>query len=431
MQLVKIQITAKEAEQQLAAQPIKQISVSKKHYRKQLSAKEEASQKSNCFVHPNGSMSEVQEEVECSSRLPQLLALRKSLRERVAKPVCFAPPILTQKDEGIIWPHTIVLLQGQTGTHKSRVAELIASLFIADEGVTGHALGFECGGEKAQPCAVCYVDTERNLQEQFPHAIQKVQAKAGYEPTESPAHFEYTSLLPIPRTERLPALRDYLRHIRGSQTGHMVIILDQLADCVADFNDPKESMLLTDMLNCMVHEQDVTFVCIIHENPNSSKARGHLGTEMANKASTVLQLGFIKPANGEQGEVIQMKYIKRRTGAPNLKFHVRFDSEQQELVWADDETVKKAISLRKRCAPIGEVVAALSALLGAPMPATELKEALAAQLATDPKTIGLRLNEIISLSKPVPNGDGESCRLVKEKSKQNGRKLLYTLVPTP
>jgi hypothetical protein len=322
------------------------------------------------------------------------------------------------------------LLQGQTGTHKSRVAELIASLFITNGGCTGHALGFERAGETTQPCAVCYVDTERNLQEQFPHAIQKMQAKAGYEPTEHPTHFEYTSLLPIPRTERLPALREYLRYIRGSQTGHMVIILDQLADCVADFNDPKESMLLTDMLNFMVLEQDVTFVCIIHENPNSSKARGHLGTEMANKASTVLQLGFIKPANGEQGEVVQMKYIKRRTGAPNLKFYVRFDSEQQELVWADDETVKKAMSLRKRRAPIEEVVAALGSLLGVPMPATELKDALAAQLSTDPKTIGQRLDEIINSLVPVPNSDGESCRLVKEKSKQNRRHLLYSLVLT-
>jgi hypothetical protein len=258
-----------------------------------------------------------------------------------------------------------------------------------------------------------------------------MQAKAGYKPNDSSAHFEYTSLLPIPRAERLPALRDYLRYIRGSQTGHMVIILDQLADCVADFNDPKESMLLTDMLNFMVHEQDVTFVCIIHENPNSSKARGHLGTEMANKASTVLQLRFIKPANGEQGEIVQMKYIKRRTGAPNLRFHVRFDSEQQELVWADDEAVKKAISQRKRCAPLENVVAALGSLLGAPTPATELKDALAAQLSADAKTIGQRLDDIISSLVPVPNGDGESCRLVKEKSKQNGRNHLYTLVPTP
>jgi len=428
MQAIEYQSIANEAEQQQAAQPLAQVLAGKKPRRGHLDAEKAAPQKSNCYVNPDGSVSGGLVEAEYSSRLPQLLALRNSLRERVAKPVCFAPPILTQKDEGIIWPHTIVLLQGQTGTHKSRVAELIASLFIADEEVTGHTLGFERG--EGSPCAVCYVDTERNLQEQFPHAIQKIQAKAGYEYTESPTHFEYTSLLPIPRAERLLALRDYLRHIRGSQTGHMVIILDQLADCVADFNDPKESMLLTDMLNFMVHEQDVTFVCIIHENPNSSKARGHLGTEMANRASSVLQLGFIKPANGEQGEVIQMKYIKRRTGAPNLKFHVRFDSEQQELVWADDEAIKKAISQRKRRAPIEEVVVALSSLLGAPMPATDLKDALAAQLSTDPKTIGQRLDEIISLSVPVPNSDGESCRLVKEKSKQNGRYLLYSLVPT-
>jgi hypothetical protein len=258
-----------------------------------------------------------------ASYLNRLLAMRQVLQKRVECAVTRSEPILTQDGEGIIWPHTINLVQGQTGTHKSRVAELICSTLIAKNKLHGETLGLALGNLGEGPYSVCYVDTERNQQEQFIQAIQTMKRRAGYEHHEHPTHFDYISLLDIPRTERLAALNEYLKHIRGQMAGHLLITLDQLADCVADFNDPRESMLLTDLLNVMVNQQDVTFLCIIHENPCGSKARGHLGTECANKASTVLQVGFIKSASGIPSDVIQMKYIKRRSGSPNLTFRVR------------------------------------------------------------------------------------------------------------
>lgn len=355
-----------------------------------------------------------------------LLELRQVLKKRVASPVTCAAPILTQDGEGIVWPHTINVIQGQTGTHKSRVAETISSVLIAHEGFRGEALGLAVGESATGPYSVCYIDTERNQQEQFIQAVQKMKKRAGYEHDASLAHFDYNSLLDIPRTDRLAALRDYLGYIREELSGHLVIVLDQTADCVADFNDPKESMLLTDLLNVMVNQQDVTFICVIHENPGGTKARGHLGTELANKASTVLQVGFIKSASGIPSPVLQMKYIKRRSGSQDFKVNVQYDAEKGELVRSDAATVKTALDNRKRTAHIDQIVALLSEVLVAPMPITKLKEQLATKVESSTKTVGFRLDELIDGKIAIPDADGVACSLSSE---QVGKHILCRLVP--
>lgn len=363
------------------------------------------------------------------SNLTRLLNMRQTLQERVANVVTCTAPILIQNGEGIIWPHTINMIQGQTGTHKSRVAELFTSFLIANGNLRGETLGLAFGNPAGPPYSVCYIDTERNQQEQFIQAVQQMKQRAGYEPGEHPTHFDYNSLLDIPRTERLAALREYLGYIRSAMSGHLMIVLDQLADCVADFNDPKESMLLTDLLNVMVNQQDVTFLCIIHENPGGSKARGHLGTESANKASTVLQVGFIKAANDKPSHVLQMKYIKRRSGSPNLTFHVQYDAEKGELVPVGAELVKVALDNRKRTAPLPKVIALLGPLLVNPMPVTKLKDLLLEKLGGNEKTIGDRLTNIITNETSVPDADGIVCILKKEKNEKNRKESLFRLVP--
>lgn len=358
--------------------------------------------------------------------MPHLLALRQVLKKRVASPVTCAAPILTQDGEGIIWPHTINVIQGQTGTHKSRVAETISSVLIAHGDFRGEALGLAVGDTSAVPYSVCYIDTERNQQEQLIQAVQQMKQRAGYEHDENLAHFDYNSLLDIPRTDRLAALRDYLGYIREELSGHLVIVLDQTADCVADFNDPKESMLLTDLLNVMVNQQDVTFICVIHENPGGTKARGHLGTELANKASTVLQVGFIKSASGIPSPVLQMKYIKRRSGSQDFKVNVQYDAEKGELVRSDAATVKTALDNRKRTAHIDQITTLLGEILVTPMPITELKKQLATKAGSSPKTVGFRLDELIGKKIAIPDADGVACALA---SKKEGKNILYRLVP--
>ena len=358
--------------------------------------------------------------------LPELLDTRERLRERSAATVSFAPPLFFQDEEPVIWPRTLALIQGQTGAHKSRVAELFGTVLIAAQAPACDTVGLARHGEDGQVYTLCYVDTERTTSEQLPYALQQMRERAGYERTAHPPTFDYISLEPIPRAARLAALGQYLAHVRTTFAGHLLIVLDVLTDCICSFNDEKESLLLVDMLNRMINSQDVTFLCVIHENPGGAKARGHLGTEAANKASTVLQVGYMKQANGEPTEVVEMRYLKRRNGRPGLAFHVTFDEASKGLVRADPAAVAEATARRRTVAAGPELFAALTtALAFGPLAAGELERRLAERLGASTRTVRERLNELVDTAAEVPDDSGRAYHLTKER---HGKETRFALV---
>jgi hypothetical protein len=59
-----------------------------------------------------------------------------------------------------------------------------------------------------RPTALCYLDTERNIKDRLPFALQQIQWNAGYRAQENPENFYYTSLISIPREDRLKYLEE-------------------------------------------------------------------------------------------------------------------------------------------------------------------------------------------------------------------------------
>jgi hypothetical protein len=214
--------------------------------------------------------------------LPKLLETEKVLNERIKKEIAFSKAIIFQGDKPIIFPRTINVIQGQAGVHKSRFAELLCSVLLKKSGCNTVLLNFIA--EWLIDFLVCVVDTERNKTEQLPYALQSIKERTGYQRDEDLDIFKFTSLIDIPRKERFEALKEFLTHLRHNyKDKHIFILLDVVTDCVEDFNRTDYSMQLIDMMNEMINEFDVTFLCLIHENPKTDKARGHLGTELMNK----------------------------------------------------------------------------------------------------------------------------------------------------
>ena len=359
--------------------------------------------------------------------LPELLDTRERLRTRSAETVTFAPPLFFQDDEPVIWPRTINLIQGQTGAHKSRVAELFSTVLIAEHAPTCDTIGIARHGEDGLSYTLCYVDTERTTSEQLPYALQQIRERAGYPRAAHPPTFDYISLEPVPRAERLAALAQYLAHVRTTYAGHLLIVLDVLTDCIGSFNDEKESLLLVDMLNRLINGQNVTFLCVIHENPGGMKARGHLGTEAANKASTVLQVGYLKQANGELTDVVEMRYLKRRNGRPRLVFHVTYDEVSKGLVRADPEEVAEAAARRRIVADPATLATALATELAfGPLAAGELESRLTTRVGASLRTVRDRLNELVKSAIALADVSGKECVLSKAR---DGREMRYALMP--
>lgn len=366
-------------------------------------------------------------ELEYSEDLKIILATSETLKLRKETDIRFSEPILKQNSNAVFFPHTINVIQGQAGVHKSRLVENICSALLKLPYNNNELLGFIRTNYDAN-YTVVYVDTERNLSEQFPYAIQSILVNAGYDKKDNPPNFKYISLLQINRKDRFKALESYLKYIKNVINNPLFIVLDVSTDCIEDFNRTDKSMELIDLMNMAINEYNVIFLCLIHENPGSEKARGHFGTELMNKASTVMQIGFEKDANHNNTEIIKVKYIKCRSTMRHLPFFVKYSAEKKGLVLADVTEINNAINSRKHKATDDEISELVILYLGdgSELSRREFIGKLCSELNTKERTIETRLKEIIDSEFEFLNENSEKFKLNKE---SKNKEIIYKLIP--
>lgn len=359
------------------------------------------------------------------SRLDRVLKTREELAVAKSQKIIFSSPILRQKDNPVFFPKTINVLQGKAGVHKSRLAQIICSSMLKTSYCDKELLGFKADAFKSY--AICYVDTERNLSEQLPYALQQIQVMAGYDIEDNPNNFDYISLLEFERKERFDVLNEYLDHVRTKYNRHILIVLDVITDCVYNFNDAKDSMALIDMMNISINRYDVTFLCLIHENPGSvDKARGHLGTEIMNKASTVIQVGFEKDSEHKEMDLVKVTYLKCRSSRKHEPFYVQYSDEDNSLVLADTTTVFEILQKKKQKASSIDIIEQLETLLSEPMLRRDVVNHLCTEFNCKERLMEDRLREIMDAKAILRNNEFKECHLIKEKQ---GKTIIYKLQP--
>lgn len=359
---------------------------------------------------------------------PQLTSVKqtqKDLRIRKEKEIVFSSSIIYQFGKPLIHPNTINVIQGKAGQHKSRLAETVCARLLSTPDCTNTLLQFS--RNEFQPFYLLYVDTERNLKEQFPYALQQIQTKAGFSISDHPDNFDYISLLNIARHERYQVLDDYLKHLRETTTDkHLFVVLDVASDCVSDFNQVGVSMQLIDMMNVTINEYDVTFLCIIHENPGGEKARGHLGTELINKASLVLSVAYVKDAKQNQTDFIHVKCMKTRVIKMPDTYFIKYAEDTHELVLASTEEISELVKEKTRKADPDIICDYLEKHIAEkPMSHSQLAEKLCKDFNASERTIRERLNLIEEEKRELTNGK-EICILNKKKV---GKEAIWELLP--
>lgn len=361
-----------------------------------------------------------------SETLRSLLQTQEQLRAIKSTDIRFSPPIVTREDAAVFFPNTINAIQGQTGAHKSRLAEVICSALLRRHNCDRPLLNFTRRSFEAEH-HVLYVDTERNIKEQLPAALQSILTGAGYTKEDNPHTFDYISLLMVDRRERFNALNEYFRHKRQSTDAPLFVVLDVTSDCIEDFNKVDKSMELIDMMGRSINEHNVTFLCILHENPRSDKMRGHLGTELGNKSSTTMQVAFEKDSSNNDTEILKVKFIKCRSTKRHQPFYVRYCDQERGLIMAEPNEVSELFNSRKQKAPNEDIIDHLEMYLGdgTEMKRTDLLNKLCTDFEAKQRTIEERLKELMQDGgQPLHDAQGNRCQLHKEK---RSKEVFYLL----
>lgn len=375
----------------------------------------------------NEKQSNASKENGYSKNLKTIIASYEKLKITKSTEVKFSQAVILQGENPVIYPNTINVIQGQAGVHKSRVAETICASLMKKHGCENELLGFKRNSFENR-YTVVYVDTERNLSEQLPYALQSIQIKAGYKIEEHPSDFLYISLLQISRKERFSTLNEYLELLRKTINTPLFVVLDVSTDCIEDFNKTDKSMELIDSMNMIINEHNVIFLCLIHENPKSDKARGHFGTELMNKASTQMQVGFEKDAKNNDTEIIRVKYLKCRSNARFAPFYFKYCSEAKGLVLADESEIDAVKDSRKHKANSDDIIDFLEKILGdgSELQRRVLLSKLMESFEASQRTIDTRIAELIDSERVIINQKGDYCKLTKVGVDKS---IYYKLIP--
>jgi hypothetical protein len=358
-----------------------------------------------------------------TKNIQRLLEIQADLKSRMADSISFSKPILNHGDNAIIFPNTINVIQGQAGVHKSRVAETICSAILSKTDIE-NPLGFST--DIFDQFHLLYADTERNLKDQFPYALQQIVTKAGFQKETPPANFSFISLLEIDRTSRFDVLREFIEYQRSITDYHLLIVLDVTTDCIMDFNKPEHTMQLIDLMNVSVNNSNCTFLCIIHENPGSEKARGHLGTEIMNKSSTVMQAGFVKQDN-KATDLIELKFLKTRNTKRPASIFCKYSDTVKGLVLAGASEISEIVNHKKQKSAAEDVTETLAVYFEGveQISNDELLQKLCKAFGSKNDAMRKRLTSIVTDEMPVLI-NGQPYKLIKEKQ---SREMYFKIVP--
>lgn len=165
-----------------------------------------------------------------------------------------------------------------------------------------------------------YVDTEQS-QFSTEYIVEKALRMAELPTDGNCPRLTAINMRKTPKTKRKDIIEDMV-----SRGNYDIVIVDGIKDLCLDFNDLKEAdQLMVDIL-AMIEANDIAFVTVLHENPSgdTSKMRGHLGTEAENKAFSVYQ----SKKKDEIYNVINTECRMKPT--PTFAFHFNDDDELEE-----------------------------------------------------------------------------------------------------
>ena len=132
---------------------------------------------------------------------------------------------------------------------------------------------------------ILYVDTEQS-KAHCKKTLARILALANLPEGTDNDRLEFLSLRKYTPKERIEIIECAL----ATTEGIGLVIIDGVRDLLFDINAPLEATQITSILMRWTDEYQIHIHTILHQNKGDENARGHIGTEINNKAETVIQV---------------------------------------------------------------------------------------------------------------------------------------------
>lgn len=191
----------------------------------------------------------------------------------LAKPAPIVKPIIEQRGMMIASLGNISAVVGAAKSKKTFLCTALVGGLLADEGDFGIA---------PRLAKVLWVDTEQS-QLHTRKVVERIHRLAGWA-TERNNGLLHSLCL----REVAPKLRAELLYMAIELYTPQLVVVDGISDLMYNTNDIEESDRIVGKLMALSTEFNCHILCVLHTNPNSDKARGHIGSTLQRKAETVI-----------------------------------------------------------------------------------------------------------------------------------------------
>lgn len=237
------------------------------------------------------SMAEFQKEFDDSQEANILRKHRISIDEDL-KP----PPPVVQIDDKTQFPVTIFtegnlsVISGKAKARKSFAVAMLTASTVSDDWVYRKFLSLPTK-------KVVYFDTEQSsfYVQQAYRRIENMAVGEGIN-----KRFYCYALRSLSVEDRIRVIDYVFKHTKNLG----FVVIDGIRDLMKDINSAEESTDLSTRLMQWSEESGAHILNVLHENPSSEKLRGHIGTELTNKAETVLG---VEKLEGEEKNISVIK----------------------------------------------------------------------------------------------------------------------------
>ena len=165
---------------------------------------------------------------------------------------------------------------GKAKSRKSFLATLLSGIVVSNTRVKDI--------EPKTTGNMVYIDTEQGRWHVF-RLAQRLKRIVG-----SKDKFRVFALRPFTPAERI----ERINAIINESPELVMVVIDGVRDLVYNINDEREATNVSTQLMKWTYDHKIHICCVIHQNKGDVNARGHIGSEVQNKAETVIEVEKVK-----------------------------------------------------------------------------------------------------------------------------------------
>jgi len=228
------------------------------------------------------------------------------------------PPVVLQAGEAIIG--TLGNFSVSTGKAKAKKTFNVSAI-VAAALVNGQVLEYQASFPESKR-TILYFDTE-----QSPYhcqlVMQRILRLAKLPIDKEPQNLKFSHLRAIADPNER---REIIRYAIYNTPDVGLVVIDGIRDLMLDINNSTEATKLVGDLMQWTSEQNIHIQTVLHLNKGDDNARGHIGTELNNKAETVLQI--TKDNTMPERSIVAPSIIRSK---PFEKFAFRLKEVEDEI----------------------------------------------------------------------------------------------------